>query len=205
MVQRHRLEGDGRHPQLIAMGNTRWWPWHRLAEPYAYSPVGTEPTCNCTPPALIAVADVDTYMAATLKAGDWAALTSTQKGQALKSAQDALRTLRWCTDEATCCGKQLAASYIAAASELALVLYSNSTAVFGAANQLPTPVVRRQKFAVMEEEFFAPASIAAQVLPRDKRVGSQSPTVLRLYPWLLDLIGCWVDRQSQTVIPMFRG
>jgi hypothetical protein len=183
---------------------SRWWPWHRLAEPYAYTAIGSEPTCNCTPPTLIAVADVDTYMAATLKAANWAALNATQKGQALKSAQDALRTLRWCTDEATCCGKALTASYTAAASELALVLFNDSTAVLGAANQLPTPVVKRQKFDVFEEEFFDP-SVTARVLPRDKRVGSNSPTVLRLYPWLLDLIGCWVDRQSQTIIPMFRG
>lgn len=144
-------------------------------------------------------------MAATLKASAWAALTSTQKGQALKSAQDALRTLRWCTDNTTCCGNELVANYTAAASELALVLFNNSTAVLGAPNQLPTPVLRRQKFAVMEEEYFGPGTIAAQVLPRDKRVGSYSPTVLRLYPWLLDLIGCWVDRQNQTVIPVLRG
>jgi hypothetical protein len=199
VVQRHRLARD----RGLSV-SSRWWPWHRLAEPYAYSPIGSEPTCNCTPPALIVVADADAYMAATLKAADWAALTATQKGQALKSAQDALRTLRWCTDETTCCGKELAASYIAAASELALVLFSNSTAVLGAANQLPVPVAKRQKFAVFEEEFFDPSAIG-QVLPRDKRVGSNSPTVLRLYPWLLDLIGCWVDRQNQTVIPMFRG
>lgn len=202
MEQWHRL---ARHRHLIAMTRIRWWPWHRLAEPYAYTAVGTEPTCNCTPPDLIVVADADTYMAATLKASAWAALTSTQKEQALKSAQDALRTLRWCTDEATCCGKELEPSYIAAASELALVLFSNNTAILGAANQLPTPVVKRQKLGALEEEFFSPSEISMQVLPRDKRVGSNSPTVLRLYPWLLDLIGCWVDRQSQTIIPIFRG
>lgn len=187
------------------MTSNRWWPWHRLAEPYAYSAISGEPTCNCTPPDLIEVADADAYMATTLKAADWAALDSTQKAQALKSSQDALRTLRWCTDQETCCGKELDASYTAAASELALVLFNNSTAVLGAPSQLPAPVVRRQKFAVFEEEFFAPGAIAMQVLPRDKRVGSYSPTVLRLYPWLLDLIGCWVDRQNPTLVPIFRG
>jgi hypothetical protein len=183
---------------------TRWWPWHRLANPYPYTAVSSRLACNCTPPALIVVADVDTYMAGTLKADGWAALTATQKGQALKSAQDALRTLRWCTDEATCCGKALTASYIAAASELALVLFNDSTAVFGAANQLPAQTVKHEKFDVFEQEYFDP-SVIAKVLPRDKRVGSNSPTVLRLYPWLIDLIGCWVDRQNQTIIPMFRG
>ena len=143
-------------------------------------------------------------MAATLKAASWAALDATQKGQALKSAQDALRTLRWCTDEATCCGKALTASYTAAASELALVLFNDSTAVFGAANQLPVPTVKREKLDTLEQEYFDPVAIA-KVLPRDRRVGSNSPTVLRLYPWLIDLIGCWIDRQSQTLVPMFRG
>lgn len=182
-----------------------WWPWHRLADPYPYSPISSEPTCNCTPPELIEVADADAYMAATLKADAWAALSSTKKGQALKSAQDALRTLRWCTDQATCCGRDLAPSYIAAASELALALFRDNTAeVVGATSQLPTPVVKRQKFAVFEEEFFSPTEIA-QVLPRDKRVNSKSPTVLRLYPWLLDLVGCWIDRQGTTLIPILRG
>jgi hypothetical protein len=187
------------------MSNPLWWPWHRLAEPYPYPAITDEQACNCTPPDLIEVADADAYMATTLKATGWAALNTTQKGQALKSAQDALRTLRWCTDEPTCCGRELEPSYIAAASELALTLYGNSTAIFGAANQLPTPVVKREKFDVMEREFFDPAAIAMQVLPRDRRVGTHSPTVLRLYPWLLDLIGCWVDRGSNSSIMMLRG
>lgn len=183
----------------------RWWPWHRLSDPYPYPAITGEQACNCTPPTLIAVADADAYMASTLKASAWAALSATEKSQALKSAQDALRTLRWCTDEAECCGKQLATSYAAAASELALVLFGNNAAVLGAANQLPVPVVKREQFDVFSQEFFDPSAIA-QVLPKDKRVGSHSPTVLRLYPWLLDLIGCWIDRGSgETLVPMFRG
>ena len=188
------------------MSNVRWWPWHRLAEPYPRAAIGSQPTCNCTPPELIVVADADAYMATTLKAATWAALTSTQKEQALKSAQDSLRTLRWCTDEETCCGNDLEASYTAAASELALVLFSDSTAVFGAADQLPKPVVSREKLGDLEQWFFSPISTRSpRVLPNDGRVGKYSPTVLRLYPWLLDLIGCWVSRKKDTVIPLFRG
>ena len=145
-------------------------------------------------------------MATTLKAATWAALTSTQKAQALKSAQDSLRTLRWCTDEETCCGKQLEASYTAAASELALVLFNDSTAVFGAADQLPRPVVSREKLGDLEQWFFSPISTRSpRVLPSDRRVGSYAPTVLRLYPWLLDLIGCWVDRENESMVPVYRG
>jgi hypothetical protein len=196
----------GRHCDLIAMSNVRWWPWHRLAEPYPRPAISGEPACNCTPPELIEVADADAYMATTLKAATWAALSSTQKGQALKSAQDALRTLRWCTDEETCCGRDLEDSYTAAASELALVLFNDNTAVFGAADQLPKPVVSREKLGDLEQWFFSPAQIRSpSVLPNDGRVGRHSPTVLRLYPWLLDLIGCWVSRKNETVIPLFRG
>lgn len=183
-----------------------WWAWHRLANPYGAPAVINEPTCNCTPPALVTVAEVDVYMASTLKAAAWAALTVPQREQALKSAQDALRTLRWCTDSVTCCGNDLAPAYLAAAAELALVLFSNNTAVFGAANQLPTPVVKREKMGPFEQEYFSPAEIRGpQVLPSDGRVGRNSPTVLRLYPWLLDLIGCWVDRKGQSLIPIYRG
>jgi hypothetical protein len=155
---------------------------------------------------LIEVADADAYMATTLKADAWAALSSTQKGQALKSAQDALRTLKWCTDETTCCGNQLIPNYTAAASELALVLFNDNTAVFGAADQLPIPVVKREKLGDLEQEFFAPdITRNIRVLPSDGRVGRYSPTVLRLYPWLLDLIGCWVDRQNSTTVRLLRG
>ena len=184
--------------------NASWWPWHRLADPYYYSSVNGERACNCTPPALVTVEQVDAYMGATLKATAWTALNATQKAQALNSAQTALRTLRWCTDEATCCGNSLTAGYLAAASELALVLFNNSTAVIGASSQLPAPVVKREKFDVFEQEYFDPSTIA-QVLPKDKRVGSYSPTVLRLYPWLLDLIGCWVDRQNESSVRILRG
>ena len=189
------------------MPSLRWYPWHKLGEPYPYhwpDPGGAP--CNCTPPELIEVADADAYLGSTLKAGAWAALSEPEKGQALKSAQDALRTLRWCTDETTCCGKELAPSYIAAASELALVLYENATAVFGAATQLPSSPVRKQKLGDLEQEFFPPATAWMQrVLPTDGRVGRHSPTVLRMYPWLLDLIGCWVDRQNVGRVPLYRS
>ncbi len=195
-----------RHRGLSAVSSSVWWPWHRLADPYPYQAIVGEAQCNCTPPDLIVVATADAYMATTLKATAWAALTTAQKGQALNEAQNALRTLRWCTDEETCCGRELDASYTAAASELALVLFSNSTAVFGAANQLPAPVVKRQKLGDLEEEFFSPRETRSpQVLPNDARVGRYSPTVLRLYPWLLDMIGCWVNRKNESMVPLFRG
>jgi hypothetical protein len=183
-----------------------WWLPSPLAEPYTYPAITVdEEPCNCTPPELITVEDADAYMAETLKASQWDALTATQKAQALKSSQDALRTLRWCTEKETCCGKDLADSYAAAASELALVLFGNATAVFGASNQAPTPIIKREKFDVFEQEFFDPGPIALQVLPRDKRVGSRSPTVLRLYPWLLDLVGCWLDEPDQSLVAILRG
>jgi len=183
-----------------------WYPWHKLGEPYRYQWPDGRKECNCTPPDLIAVADADTYMASTLKSASWAALDADAKGQALKSAQDALRTLRWCTDEATCCGSELVPNYTAAAAELALVLYSNATGVFGAATQLPSSPVKREKLGDLEQEFFSPATAEMQrVLPTDGRVGRYSPTVLRQYPWLLDLIGCWIDRQQENRVPLLRG
>jgi len=183
-----------------------FWPWHRLGQPYRNDWPDGHPRCNCTPPELIERSDADAYMATTLKADAWAALSEDDRTKALKSAQDALRTLKWCTDEAECCGKALEASYTAAASELALVLFSDNTAVFGAPDQLPKPVVSREKLGDLEQWFFSPISTRSpRVLPNDGRVGRYSPTVLRLYPWLLDLIGCWVDRQTSNRIPLYRG
>jgi hypothetical protein len=184
----------------------RWWPWHPLANPYPYPALPEAPPCNCTPPPLITVAQADAYMASTLKAEAWAALGSVQKARALKSSQDSLRTLRWCTDEETCCGKELTASYVAAASELALVLYGNSTAVLGASSQVTAPVVSMERLGDLEQRYFSPGDVMG-VLPRDRRVGSHSPTVLRLYPWLLDLVGCWIDRgnDGERAIRILRG
>lgn len=183
-----------------------WSPWHRLGTPFPYPATTGEVSCNCTPPALIGVAEADAYMATTLKASSWAALTSERKAQALQSAQDALRTLRWCTDATSCCGRELGPSYTAAATELALVLSNDATAVIGAPSQLPTPVVKRQKLEGLEREFFSPADLRGpMVLPSDGRVGRRSPTVLRLYPWLLDLVGCWISYSGGTMIPLLRG
>lgn len=183
-----------------------WSPWHRLAEPYPHPAITGEATCNCTPPALIGVTEADAYMATTLKATAWAALSPTQKTQALQSAQDALRTLRWCTDEASCCGRELIPSYTAAASELALVLFGDATAVIGAPTQLPARVVKREELEGLKREFFSPAELRGPtVLPSDGRVGRYSPTVLRLYPWLLDLIGCWVASKGGSMVPLLRG
>lgn len=152
------------------------------------------------------MADADAYMASTLKGAEWAELGADEREQALKSAQDALRTLRWCTDEETCCGKELVANYTAAATELALVLFNDNKAVFGAPDQLPKPVVSREKLGDLEQWFFSPISIRSpRVLQNDGRVGRHSPTVLRMYPWLLDLIGCWVDRQREGYVPLLRG
>jgi hypothetical protein len=86
------------------------------------------------------------------------------------------------------------------------VLFNDNTAVLGAADQLPRPVVSREKLGDLEQWFFSPISTRSpRVLPSDRRVGSYAPTVLRLYPWLLDLIGCWIDRQDESLVSIVRG
>lgn len=178
--------------------------WTRFANPFPCPPGSPEPTCNHTPPELITLADADAYMQSTLQSSAWAAFTVVQKEQALKSAQNALRTLEWCTEEPIRNGQVLTDNYVAAASELALALIKSASSVFGATSQLPEPVVSREKMGPFERDFASPA-IVASVLPRDKRVGSRSPVVLRTYPWLLDLIGLWVQSPSSTLVPIFRG
>lgn len=141
-------------------------------------------------PAAPAPADVDAYFLTSFNGPAWAALTQEEKDLALAEADRWLGTLCWDRTH-DCCGRDYQQAVLAALAELALALHKDQTAVIGSTLTV-TGAVKRQKLGDLEREFFPSANGAAS------RVGPNAPTILQRFPWLMDLIGCWVKVQGSS-------
>ena len=138
---------------------------------------------------VITTVEADAYFATTPRAAAWAAVTG-DPDILLTEAQTWLAALCW--DEATdCCGNDFTAAYTRAVSELALALSTNPTALIGtsAASGGAVGPVKRQKLDALEIEYFEPGGSSSSSSAPGTTKG---PLVLRTFPWLRDIIGCWV-------------
>ena len=128
------------------------------------------------------------YFATTPRDAQWAAIAGAEQAVSLTEAQTWLGQLCWNTT-ADCCGNTFDASYTRAVSELALALHSNPTALIGTgAATSATGPVKRQKLGDLEVEYFdsrGSGSTATATAP-------SGPLVLQKFPWLKDIIGCWL-------------
>ena len=145
---------------------------------------------------LITTAMANTYFATTPREAQWAAITGAEQAISLTEAQTWLGQLCW-DQKATCCGNTFDASYTRAVSELALALHSNPTALIGgAAATAALGPVKRQKLDALEVEYFDPrgsGSTATATAPTAK-----GPLVLQKFPWLKDIIGCWLTNTGSS-------
>jgi hypothetical protein len=145
---------------------------------------------------LITTAMANTYFATTPRDAQWAAITGAKQAISLTEAQTWLGQLCW-DQKATCCGNTFDASYTRAVSELALALHSNPTALIGgAAATAALGPVKRQKLDALEVEYFDPrgsGSTATATAPTAK-----GPLVLQKFPWLKDIIGCWLTNTGSS-------
>ena len=145
---------------------------------------------------LITTAMANTYFATTPRDAQWAAITGAEQAISLTEAQTWLGQLCW-DQKATCCGNTFDASYTRAVSELALALHSNPTALIGgAAATAALGPVKRQKLDALEVEYFDPrgsGSTATATAPTAK-----GPLVLQKFPWLKDIIGCWLTNTGSS-------
>jgi hypothetical protein len=138
---------------------------------------------------VITTVEADAYFATTPRAAAWAAVAG-DPDILLTEAQTWLAALCW--DETTdCCGNDFTAAYTRAVSELALALSTNPTALIGtsAASGGSTGPVKRQKLGDLEVEYFQAGSGSSSSAAPGTTKG---PLVLRTFPWLRDIIGCWV-------------
>jgi len=136
----------------------------------------------------ITSAMANTYFATTPRDAQWLAITGPEQPIVLSEAQTWMVQLCW-DPAATCCGNTFDASYTRAISELALALHGNPTALIGTgAATSSTGPVKRQKLGDLEVEYFdsrGSGSTATATAPT-------GPLVLQKFPWLKDIIGCWL-------------
>ena len=131
------------------------------------------------------------YFATTPRNAQWLAISAPEQTTSLTEAQTWLAQLCWDT-AATCCGNTFDASYTRAVSELALALHSNPTTLIGtsAASSAATGPIKRQKLDALEIEYFEPGGSSSAA--SGSRFGPKAPLVLRTFPWLWDICGCWI-------------
>jgi hypothetical protein len=136
---------------------------------------------------LITDAMAAAYFAATPRNAQWLAISAPDQAISLTEAQTWLGQLCWDT-AADCCGQDFPTSYTRAVSELALSLHSSPTALIGTgAATAATGPVKRQKLDALEVEYF-------------------DPLVLQKFPWLKDIIGCWLTNTgSQSLVRRVRS
>lgn len=143
-------------------------------------------------------ADVDDYFLTSFNGATWALLTPEEKDVALAEATRWLGTLCW--QEADCCGREFTATYTAATAELALALHQNQKLLIAAGSATTTGLVRSQSLGELRQEFFSPSEV-------NGRVSTKAPLVLQRFPWLVDMLGCWITNSwgNSRVINRFRS
>lgn len=153
-----------------------------------------------TPPAstipVVTAAEADPYMATTARNPAWLAIDAVLRDNLLIEAQRWLKDLCPNPDAEGCCGV-FDDAWTAAVSELALAIYQNPTAIISGAS---TAQVKRVKLGDLEQEFFQ-----TLLYGQARRYGPKAPLVLQAFPWLGDLLGCWLPSTSARTIPVERN
>ena len=135
---------------------------------------------------VVTVPDATTYFLTTPRNADWVALTDQQIW--LNESQRYLGQL--CFDQAAdCCGKTFADAWTGAASELALALSKNPTAVIGSgASTGTTGAIKEQKLGDLMQSYYDTKSGQETTA----KYGKNAPMILQKCPWIGDLLGCYM-------------
>lgn len=142
----------------------------------------------------LTTADLDTYFATSLNGAAWFALDSQTQTAALAEAQRWLATLCW--NKEGCCGRDFEAALLMATAELALALATNPSAVIGP--PADGRWTKREKLDVLEVEY----DLLRQAISAP---GSKYPMIVQRFPWLKDILDCWVTMGMQREIPVYRN
>ncbi len=167
---------------------------------------------SSTATSYIDVATADSIWANTLNDANWTALTADQKQQSLMASTQALEVLnylgircspstddanlaqrlQWPRSDGTCKGITSACSFIPlqvqqACAYLALSLFNDPSAIIPG---VPTPApergsVKMQQLGDLKQEFYSPADMG-------QKVDVSAPIVLQVFPWLTDILSCWL-------------
>ena len=138
-------------------------------------------------PPVVPIADADAYFATTPRDAEWTALADKQIW--LNEAYRLLTAI--CYDQTRdCCGRDFGAAWIAANSELALALSKNPNAIIGGGGGSTgtTGAIKRNQLGDLVQEFYDVKD--GQSL--STKYGPTDPLVLQRFPWLGDILGCWM-------------
>ena len=136
---------------------------------------------------VVTVAQADAYFLTTPRSAAWAAVADQQIQ--LNEANRWLGAL--CFDQTrSCCNRVFADAYTEAVSELALALSQNPTALIGGvAVSSVTGALKKNQLGELSQEFYDVKDAAAVTT----KYGPNAPLVLQRFPFLGDVIGCWLN------------
>ena len=136
---------------------------------------------------VVTPAMADAYFLTTPRNADWNAATDHQIW--LNEANRWLGAL--CFDATRdCCGRGFDAAYTEAISELALALSKSPTAlVGGVAVSSVTGALKKNQLGELSQEFYDVKDAATVAT----KYGPNAPLVLQRFPFLGDVIGCWLN------------
>ena len=137
---------------------------------------------------VVTVPDATAYFATTPRSAEWVALTTQQIW--LDESQRYLKQL--CVDQdADCCGMTFAEAWIATASEAALALSKAPSAVIGGGAVTSTQgAIKSQKLGDLQQDFYDTKSGQETTA----KYGKNAPIILRKFPWIGDLLGCYMTQ-----------
>ena len=136
----------------------------------------------------VSVANADAYFLTTPRNADWLALTDHQVW-----LNESLKYLgQLCIDQsADCCGMTFAEAWTATLSEVALALSKNSTAVIGGgAVTGTTGAIKSQKLGDLQQDFYDTKGGQEATA----KYAKNAPIILRKFPWIGDLLGCYMTQ-----------
>ena len=138
---------------------------------------------------VVTVPDADAYFLTTPRNADWLAIAPNHQIW-LNESQKYLRQL--CIDQsADCCGMTFAEAWTATLSEVALALSKDSTAVIGGgAVTSTTGAIKSQKLGDLQQDFYDTKSGQEATT----KYGKNAPIILRKFPWIGDLFGCYMTQ-----------
>jgi hypothetical protein len=145
-------------------------------------------TVTTTTLPVVTIPDATAYFATTPRSAEWAAVTTQQIW--LDESQRYLKQL--CVDQdADCCGMTFAEAWTATASEAALALSKAPSAVIGGGAVTSTQgAIKSQKLGDLQQDFYDTKSGQETTA----KYGKNAPIILRKFPWIGDLLGCYMTQ-----------
>lgn len=175
------------------------------------------PIAALTPP--LTLEEVDAYFAASQNAVAWSVLNDPEKTLAIEQATRWMETLEWNGDKAdplqtgklprvgvTCNGIEATADELPfsvgmAFCELALALHRNQGALIPAdATEGASGLTKQERIeGALTIEYFPPTTRLSS------GAKESDPALIKAFPWLRDMLTCWVDFGDSRMIRRYRG